>query len=127
MRSEVAQREPVGGAADWPDLLARDIRCGRAGRLADWAARHGLAVETISRGFARLYGVAPARFRLEWKARGAWLRIVGTDDSLASIAAGTGFADQAHMTRNITALTGAPPSHWRRPRRTRPVDSTRPR
>ena len=32
---------------------------------------------------------------------------------LAEIAAETGFADQPHMTRAITALTGAPPRAWR--------------
>jgi len=114
VRTEVALSDPVDGESDWPDMLARDIRRGRAGRLAEWAVRNGLAVETLSRGFARLYGVAPARFRVEWKARGAWLRVIGTEDTLASIAAGAGFADQAHMTRSIVALTGAPPSRWRR-------------
>jgi AraC-like DNA-binding protein len=113
-QAEVARSEPVAtGQRDWQDILALDIRGGRVRRLAEWAASRGLAAGTVSRGFARLYGVVPARFRCEWKARDAWLQVVGTSDTLASIAARTGFADQAHMTRSIMELTGAPPSHWR--------------
>jgi transcriptional regulator GlxA family with amidase domain len=33
---------------------------------------------------------------------------------LARIAAEAGFADQAHMTRALGALTGRCPGHWRR-------------
>jgi AraC-like DNA-binding protein len=48
---------------DWPDLLAADCLEGRPFRLSDWARRHGLAPATVSRGFARVYGVSPARYR----------------------------------------------------------------
>jgi AraC-like DNA-binding protein len=121
---EVAGREPAPpgrepaptGEVDWPDLLAFDIRHRRVTHLSEWAASMGLALETVSRGFARLYGVGPARFRGEWRARQAWLQIVGTRDALIRIAAVAGFADQAHMTRSIVELTGAPPSFWRRRR-----------
>jgi AraC-like DNA-binding protein len=44
----------------------------------------------------------------------SWLQIVRTRDGLAAIGAAAGFADQAHMTRHIRALTGASPAHWRR-------------
>jgi AraC-like DNA-binding protein len=47
------------------------------------------------------------------KVRRAWLALAGPG-SLADIAARTGFADQPHMTRAITALTGASPHAWRR-------------
>jgi AraC-like DNA-binding protein len=114
VRSEVAHQRLVSShSADWADLLADDIRQRRVGRLSEWAVAKGLAVETVSRGFARLYGVAPARFRNEWRAREAWLQIVGTSETLVRIAARAGFADQAHMTRSIVQLTGAPPSTWR--------------
>jgi AraC-like DNA-binding protein len=114
VRAEIARRDPIAGRSDWPDLLALDIRLGRVKRLSEWAEAHGIAVETLSRGFARLYGVVPARFRGEWRARGAWLKVIGSGDGLARIAAATGFADQSHMTRSIVELTGAPPSYWRR-------------
>jgi transcriptional regulator GlxA family with amidase domain len=36
-----------------------------------------------------------------------------TDDSIVEVAASTGFADQAHLTRAITTLTGRSPGKWR--------------
>jgi AraC-like DNA-binding protein len=98
---------------DWPDAL-RDHLSATAENLAQWARINGLAPETLSRAFGRLYGVGPAAFRAEMRARRAWRRIVDSALPLAAIAAETGFADQAHMTRAVTALTGAPPGRWRK-------------
>ena len=102
-----------GSATDWPDQLARDLAAGRVRRLRDWAEANGLEPETVSRGFARAYGVGPARFAHELKMRTAWLAIARTRQSLAAIAAEAGFADQSHMTRSVKALTGASPRAWR--------------
>ena len=33
--------------------------------------------------------------------------------SFADLAVAAGFADQAHFTRGISAMTGKPPGHWR--------------
>ncbi|MBS0295075.1 MAG: helix-turn-helix transcriptional regulator [Proteobacteria bacterium] len=105
---------PPGGAlGDWPDLLAGDLNADPDLRLGAWAERMGVARETVSRGFARIYGVGPARFRTELKARRAFLRIVEGTDPLAAIASDLGFADQPHMTRAVGWLTGAAPSAWR--------------
>ena len=75
---------------------------------------NGLARETVSRGFAAAYGATPSVLRAELRARFAWLRITRGSDGLCNIAADTGFADQAHMTRWIHRITGAPPAAWRR-------------
>jgi AraC-like DNA-binding protein len=99
---------------DWPDLLAADCLGGRPFRLSDWARRHGLAPATVSRGFARIYGVSPARYRAEARSRRAWSAIVSGSDPLATIALAAGFSDQAHMTRSIAGLTGRSPGGWRR-------------
>jgi len=103
---------------DWPDDLAAGIVDGDVARLATWAEETGVARETVARGFHAAYGVSPRQFRAELRARDAWLEVVRTRHPLAAIAAATGFADQAHMTRAIRALTGAPPGAWRRDRRT---------
>ena len=103
-----------GELRDWPDLLAADLAGGQLNGLIDWAHSHGLARETVSRGFTKAYEVSPAAFRLEVRARRAWVLAVTTRDRLADIAAETGFADQAHMTRSIKSLTGASPKAWRR-------------
>jgi AraC-like DNA-binding protein len=99
---------------DWPDMLARDLASDSVVRIGEWARSHQLAPETVSRGFTLAYGVSAEVFKAESRARGAWLRITDGNDDLASIAAETGFADQAHMTRWIQRITGAPPQAWRR-------------
>lgn len=105
---------PPGRRNDWPDVLAAALTQNASMAIGAWAEANGLAPETVSRGFAVAYGVAPAAFRAELRARAAWLRVTRGCDCLCSIAAETGFADQAHMTRWIHRVTGAPPSFWRR-------------
>jgi AraC-like DNA-binding protein len=101
------------GEADWPDLLAAALRTGAPFALGDWARRHRLAPATVSRGFRLAYGTTPARFRAESRARRAWEAVRATDRRLADIACEAGFADQPHMTRSITGMTGRPPKRWR--------------
>lgn len=103
-----------GRKNDWPDLLLMDLAKDASTEIGAWAEVNGLARETVSRGFAAAYGIAPSVLRAELRARTAWLRITNGPDCLSRIAADTGFADQAHMTRWIHRMTGAPPSAWRR-------------
>jgi AraC-like DNA-binding protein len=100
-------------AADWPDRLAAALRADPDLRLAEWGRRDGLSPTTLSRGFRLAYGTSPKRFRAEVRARQAWSRIVTGGDPLALLAAEAGFADQAHMTRAVAALTGRSPGGWR--------------
>jgi len=103
-----------GQRNDWPDLLLMDLSKDDATEIGLWAGVNGLAPETVSRGFTAAYGIAPSVLRAELRARSAWLRITRGSDCLCRIAADTGFADQAHMTRWIHRITGAPPAVWRR-------------
>jgi AraC-like DNA-binding protein len=123
----LARRDPVAAAQalldgwrpraaamiDWPDLLADALDRPDDFALEAWAARHDLAPATVSRGFRRAFGVTPVAFRAEARARRAWHSLVRTRASLADVALAAGFADQAHMTRAIRALTGRPPGAWR--------------
>ncbi len=107
--------EPVSCAArDWPDQLAQDLRTQPDLALREWAERHRMDPATVSRGFRRAFDVSPATFRMQLRARRAWRSLVHSGASLSAIAAEEGFADQPHMTRAVGALTGWPPSHWRR-------------
>ena len=99
---------------DWPDLLAEDLSERRTRSLADWSEAHGLHPASVSRGFRLAYGISPKRFRLEQLAARAARRIHGSADSLSEIAADTGFADQAHMSRAISQLFATTPRHLRK-------------
>ena len=98
------------GPADWPDLLAEALRTDPDLALAPWARRMKLEPASVSRGFARAYGVSPKRFRLEARTRRAIAALADWHGSLADLAADQGFADQAHLTRSVGAMTGVPPA-----------------
>jgi AraC-like DNA-binding protein len=100
--------------ADWPDLLAHELRSASPVRLAEWALRHDLAPATVSRSFRSAFGVSPKRYRLEQHALAALRLLELGSASIADTAAATGFADQAHLTRTVRALTGRTPRSWRR-------------
>lgn len=105
----------IGGEDDWPDSLAAELRSrSDLFRIGLWARQRGLAPATASRGFRRLFGTTPERYRAEARARLAWARIVRTAEPLAAIACDLGFADQPHMTRFVRSVTGHPPGRWRR-------------
>jgi AraC-like DNA-binding protein len=101
-------------STDWPQMLATDLSADQTLRLSDWAVRHGLARETLARGFRQVFGITPAAFRAEARAHAAWRDVAQEDLPLAQIAGQAGFADQSHMTRAIVSLTGCPPVKWRR-------------
>ena len=102
-----------GQKHDWPDLLLADLSKDLSTEIRLWAESNGLARETVSRGFAAAYGIAPSVLRAELRTRTAWLRITRGADCLSRIAADTGFADQSHMTRWVHRMTGATPAAWR--------------
>jgi AraC-like DNA-binding protein len=119
----LAERDPIAAAAllaetmcvretpaaDWPDLLAEALSGDEEVALGAWADRIGVAPQSLSRGFRQAYGVSPKRYRLEQRTRAALRRMDGWMGTLAGLAAEAGFADQAHFTRAVSALTGAPP------------------
>lgn len=98
---------------DLPDRLSAELRTSASSRIGAWAAAHGQSREHVSRSFEKLYGVSPAAYRADCRAKRAWRMIVARDDSLAGIAVEAGYADQAHMTRAVTKLTGMSPRRWR--------------
>lgn len=87
----------------------------------------GLRIETIAaavdampnelvRAFRAFHGVPigayTRRLRLEWVAG----RLARSDEPIASIAQGAGFADQPHLTRAFRAFSGLTPARYRRDR-----------
>ena len=123
----LAERDPVAAALhvrdrfqhcaargdDWPDLLSAALRADPDLALTPWARRMNLDPASVSRGFARAYGVSPKRFRIEARTRQALAALSDWPGTLADLAAEQGFADQAHMARSIVSMTGAPPVRLR--------------
>ncbi|HEY0598302.1 AraC family transcriptional regulator [Sphingopyxis sp.] len=101
-------------ALDWPDMLADDLRRLDPFALSDWAEEKGVRAETLSRGFRAAYGCTPKSYRANVRARAAFAAVHLGGEAFADIAHRLHFTDQAHMTRAIAGLTGAPPGWWRR-------------
>lgn len=81
--------------------------------VAELAAQIGLSESWFARAFKRSKGETPHSWQqsLRITAAKAMLR---RDAALVEIAAATGFADQAHMTRAFRGVTGTTPAAWRR-------------
>ncbi len=99
---------------DWPDALAADLRAMPDIALGQWAEQAGVRPETVSRGFRLAYGCAPKAYRASARARAAVTALRGSKTPFAAVAHQLGYADQAHMTRAVTMLTGLTPGGWRR-------------
>jgi AraC-like DNA-binding protein len=91
--------------ADWPDLLAATLATTAEFSIEDWANSIGLKPQSISRGFRRVYGVSPKRYRLEQRTLRAIRRLHTWSGTWASLAAELGFSDQSHLGRAVVALT----------------------
>jgi AraC-like DNA-binding protein len=105
--------ERITSQPDWPDLLAGALRRDRSLRLKEWASTHNLSPWSLSRGFLQVFGTTPEAFRLRARTHRAFQMIRKSRRPLAAIAAEVGFSDQAHMSRNIKALSGESPRQWR--------------
>ena len=92
---------------DQPEFAPLAVQA-RAGAVADAL---GLAPRTLRRTFSRTAGLSPKRW-LRLHRLDAMLRKAGTapGQSLADLAQELGYADQAHLTRDVAALTGATPA-----------------
>jgi len=109
--SEVEMQKPV--CFDWPDELAFALLTNPSLSLSCWSAANGIAPWETSRGFAAAFGISPSAFRARTRARLAWRAIRTSEEPLAGMAARLGFADQSHMTRSVTSVTGRGPRAWR--------------
>jgi AraC-like DNA-binding protein len=79
--------------------------------LSDLATMTGWSPWYLSRAFHQVTGVTLGTYRRRLRTRAA-LDALADGDSPAAVAARTGFADQAHLTREWRALSGLPPTRW---------------
>jgi AraC-like DNA-binding protein len=101
-------------AADWPDALAEALRADPSLSLEHWAESASLHPGSLARGFARVFGMGPASYRVVQRTRLAIDALMHDDLPLSRLAADCGFADQAHMTRAVARVAGTPPASLRR-------------
>ena len=107
--------DPSGGSPPprWPGWPGSPRRTGRCGGSSDLCELAGLGPRTLQRMFLQYAGVSPTwvirRYRLLEAAESVR---EGKPVSWAEIAAGLGYADQAHLTRDFRAATGQTPAAY---------------
>jgi AraC-like DNA-binding protein len=93
----------------------RLARSGGATRIATLAEEIGWSRKHLVDRFRSEFGLAPkAVARMMRFHQACRLARTGTSSGWAGIAADSGFADQAHLVREFTALAGEPPTAWAR-------------
>lgn len=104
-----------GDAPDWvrrarerlDDLAPEGIR------VRDLAEGLGVHPVSLTRAFRRSYGVPVTVYRRRARLRRAAAQVTGSERRLSRIAHATGYADQAHMCREVRDATGLTPSRLR--------------
>ncbi len=87
--------------------LAQDLT------LAELAGVACLSPSHFSRAFKQAVGAGPHRYMVQRRVERAKDLLRGTDDTLAGIAAATGFADQSHFTAAFRREVGLTPGRFR--------------
>jgi transcriptional regulator GlxA family with amidase domain len=108
------ERDPAAEQA--ADLVTRITADPALRRVDELATAAGMTVRSLQRLFVNYVGVSP-----KWVMRRARLHEAaeradsGNLVDWAELAAGLGYADQAHLTRDFTATLGVPPTHYAAP------------
>lgn len=109
----IATSGPVAKARKTPGWLQRvrdrlDAN-GDEATLDEIAASEGIHRVHLSRTFAQCFGSTPTLYRRRSRMARA-IDSLGTGESLAGAALKAGFADQAHLTREVRSLLGMTPA-----------------
>lgn len=98
--------------------IARDLLAGRLTdppSLDELAARTGMNPFALLRAFRADTGLPPHAYLNQLRV-GSARRLLDRSVPLAEVAARTGFADQAHLTRHFKRVVGVPPGAYQRER-----------
>ncbi|NLR96492.1 AraC family transcriptional regulator [Rhizobium sp. P38BS-XIX] len=107
-------QRPLGSIAWGQVKVARDYleeHVMRGVRSEELERVTGLDRFALARHFRAVFATSPHRFLLMRRLQHAKL-MIGLGDSLAEVAAATGFADQSHLTRHFKKAFGIPPGAW---------------
>ncbi|MBU8860641.1 MULTISPECIES: helix-turn-helix transcriptional regulator [unclassified Micromonospora] len=107
--------------AGGPDPIAAHVaaRLAAGASVAATAAEVGLGERALHRRSRALFGYGPKTLARILRMRRA-LDLARTGAPLAEVAARSGYADQAHLTREVRDLAGVPPTRLLAPARSRP-------
>ncbi|MDF1505896.1 helix-turn-helix domain-containing protein, partial [Roseisolibacter sp. H3M3-2] len=97
--------DPAVRAAVRAPVAARGARVGE--RLA---ADVGLSTRQLQRRFGRAVGLTPKEFARVRRVRSAIGAVLAREVAWSQLAAEYGWADQAHMVRDMAAVTGLTPA-----------------
>jgi AraC-like DNA-binding protein len=79
-------------------------------RIANLAADVGWSRTRLASRFSEQIGISPKRFARVVRFEGARRLLAKGSSSLAEVATGAGYYDQAHLSRDISALAGCTPA-----------------
>ncbi|WP_323379579.1 helix-turn-helix transcriptional regulator [Streptomyces durbertensis] len=113
-RGAALERIALELAGEPPDPACQAVVAGlRAGRpVAELAAEVALSPRQLHRRALAAFGYGPKTLARVLRLRAA-LPLITAGRPLAEVAAVTGYSDQAHLTREVRALTGLPPGRLR--------------
>lgn len=103
---------PVDGVIE----ALEDMPC-KAWTLRELAAIAGRHPSHLARSFRRATGLTIGQYRRRRRAMAVTVALHEGVEPLSDLAIDYGYADQAHMTREVVAFTGLSPGRWRRSRR----------
>jgi AraC-like DNA-binding protein len=109
-RRAAGAREPDGVATAAADLLLASGGGATIGGVADELA---VSERHLRRRATEALGYGPKTFARIVRFQRALTLLHGGGHGLADVAARTGYADQAHLTREVTELAGRPPGQIR--------------
>jgi AraC-like DNA-binding protein len=106
---EPPDRPPRELASELRDLLDARLFEGMTLTRAGWAL--GVSPAHLVRCFTRTFGIAPYQYLVARRIDAARKRLLD-GEPIALVAAGVGFYDQAHFTRQFKRHVGVPPGHY---------------
>jgi AraC family transcriptional regulator len=106
-----------GGLAPWQRRkIERYIReqLERPVQIEELAGQIPLSVSHFCRAFKETFGNTPHAYLIRLRLETAQKMMLATDEPLSQIALASGFADQAHLSKQFRRVVGESPSAWRR-------------
>lgn len=111
LRRALPTTGPDPTAAWCADVVARIRAEAGLRRVDDLAAAVGASVRQLQRRFAEHVGLPPKQVLRQVRLREVTARLdAGATVDWAAVAADLGYADQAHLSRDVAALLGEPPT-----------------